>query len=169
MTSKELDKILDDGLSSYSREEPRPGLEDRILNRVRAPRERRRFSWLRWAAAIPALACFLLAVTFWSTRDLKPKSRKPAPIISSKAPRPRIGPRVIQTTLTRRRPKHVRLPKREEFPTPKPLTAGERALLAFVARSPKQVEKLFSAANSRASEPLEIKPIYIEPLQSGGE
>jgi hypothetical protein len=165
MTSKELDKILDDGLSSYSREEPRPGLEDRILNRVRAPRERRRFSWLRWAAAIPAVACVLsLAVTFLSTRHSVPKSRKPAPIIST-APSPPIASADMQPTVTKRRPKPVQSPKREQFPTPRPLTAEERALLAFVARSPKQAEELLADAKSRTTEPIQIEEIRIEPLQ----
>jgi uncharacterized membrane protein YidH (DUF202 family) len=74
MKSDELDKILDGPLSTYSREEPRPGLDSRVLNRIRTARERRSFGWLRWAMAIPAFACLLLAITFWSTRDSIPKS-----------------------------------------------------------------------------------------------
>jgi hypothetical protein len=63
----------------------------------------------------------------------------------------------------------LRLPKREQFPTPTPITAEERALLAFVAHSPKQAEVLWEDAKSRTTEPLEIKEIHIEPLQNGGE
>jgi hypothetical protein len=169
MRSDELDKILDGALSSYSREESRPGLEGRVLKRIRAAPEQHRFHWLRWAAAIPALACFLLAVTFWTTRNSIPKSRKPAPIVAKTASPSLIARQAVQTTVARRRPKHVRLPKRGEFPTPAPLTAEERALLAFVVRSPKQAEELLTDAKSRSSEPLEIKAIHIEPLQSGGE
>jgi hypothetical protein len=169
MKSNELDKILDGALSTYSREEPRPGLDSRVLDRIRAERERRRFRWFRWAVAIPAFACLLLAITFWTTRDSIPKSWKPAPIVAKTAPASPIAPQVFQTTVARRRLKHLRLPKREQFPTPAPLTAEERALLAFVVRSPKQAEELFSGAKSRTSEPLEIKAIHIEPLQSDGE
>jgi hypothetical protein len=169
MKSDELDRILDNALSNYSREEPRPGLDARVLNRIRAARERRRFSWLRWAAAIAAFACFLLAVTFWTTRYSVPKSRKPAPLVAKAAPPSPIPAQAVQTTVGRRRLKHLRLPKREQFPTPAPLTTEERALLAFVVRSPKQAEKLFSGAKSSTSEPLEIKAIHIEPLQNGGE
>jgi hypothetical protein len=169
MKSDELDKILDGALSSYSQEEPRPGLEGRVLNRIRAARARRRFSWLHWVMAIPAFACLVLAVTFWSTQDSKPRPSKSAPLVPTAAPPLPIAPGVVQTTVTRRRPKHLRMPKREQFPTPAPLTAEERALLVFVARSPKQAEELFSGAKRRTSEPLDIKPIDIEPLQNGGE
>jgi hypothetical protein len=170
MRSDELDKILDDALSSYSREEPRPGLDDRIFDRIRAAREQRGFTWLRWALAVPAFACVLfLAVMFLSTRDSVPKSWKPAPIISSTASPPPFAPAAIQPTATRRRLKPVRLPKPEQFPTPTPLTAQERALLAFVARSPKQAEELLTDAKSGTTEPIQIKEIQIEPLQGSGE
>ena len=32
----ERDRLLDEALSSYSAEEPRPGLEQRVLNRIHA-------------------------------------------------------------------------------------------------------------------------------------
>jgi hypothetical protein len=169
MRSDELDKILDDALSTYSREEPRPGLDGRILIRVHAVREQRRFHWLRWAAAIAAFACFALAVTFWTTRDSTPKSRQPVRVIATTASPSPIAPQAVQTSVARRRPKHVHLPKREQFPTPTPLTVEERTLLAFVVRSPKQAEELFSSAKSRASEPLQIEEIQIEPLRDSGE
>lgn len=51
MASDELDKILDSALASYSQEEPRPGLDRRILNRIRAEGETRRFPWLPWTVA----------------------------------------------------------------------------------------------------------------------
>jgi hypothetical protein len=170
MRSDELDKILNDALSSYSREEPRPGLDDRVSDRIRTEGEHRRFESLRRVVAIPAFACVLfLALMFLRTRDSVPKSWKPAPIISSTAPLPRIAPGAVQTTVIRRRPKHVALPKREQFPSPAPLTAEERALLAFVVRSPKQAEQFLSDAKSRSAEPIQIKQIQIEPLQVSGE
>ena len=71
MGSDELDKILDSALASYSQEEPRPGLDARVLKRIRAAGEARSFAWWRWATAIPVFACLLfLAVTFWGKRDL---------------------------------------------------------------------------------------------------
>jgi hypothetical protein len=170
MRSEELDKILNDALSSYSREEPRPGLDDRVFDRIRTEGEHRSFEWLRWVVAIPAFACVLFsALMFLRTRDSLAKSWKPAPIISSAAPLRRIGAGAVQTTVIRRRPKHVGLPKREQFPTPAPLTAEERALLAFAVRSPKQAEKFLADAHTHTTEPLQIKEIQIEPLQDSGE
>jgi hypothetical protein len=170
MKSDELDKILDNALSSYSREEPRPGLEGRVLNRIREARERRRLRWLHWALATPVFACLLLAVTFWTTRDPAPNSRKPAPIVAKATPAPPpIATETVQTTVTRRRLKPLHLPKREQFPTPAPLTAEERALLAFVVHSPKQAQQLLADTNSHTMEPLQIKEIQIEPLHNGGE
>src|SRR6266568_4065939 len=87
MGSDELDKILDSALSSYADEEPRPGLEGRVLNRIRASRDGHRFAWLRWPIAIPAFACFLvLALTLWTKRDSTPKPSKPTPTIAKAAP-----------------------------------------------------------------------------------
>jgi hypothetical protein len=169
MRSDELDKILDGALSSYSREESRPGLEGRVLKRIRAALEQHRFHWLRWAAAIPALVCFLLAVTFWTTRNSMPKPRKPAPIVAKTASPSLIARQAVQTTVARRRPKHVWLPKREQFPTPAPLTDEERALLAFIAHSPKQAQEVLADAKSRTAGPIHIKEISIEPLQDGGQ
>jgi hypothetical protein len=58
---------------------------------------------------------------------------------------------------------------REQFPTPTPLTDEERALLAFVAQSPKQAEEVLADAKSRSSKPIEIKEIQLEPLPDGGQ
>jgi hypothetical protein len=167
MGSDELDKILDSALASYSQEEPRQGLDDRIFNRIRAAGEARRFAWLRWAIAIPVFACILfLAVTFWSKRDSVPRASKRAPVIAKRAPVSPVAPPAVQMAVSRRRIK--RLPKREQFPTPTPLTAEERSLLAFVARSPKQAQVL-ADARSRSAEPIQIKEIHIEPLPDRGE
>src|SRR5437879_3724578 len=56
----ELDKLLDEALTSYSSEDPRPGLEQRVLSRVRAAGAPRRFGWWRWAVAIPVFASLLV-------------------------------------------------------------------------------------------------------------
>jgi len=173
MKSDELDKILDGALSSYSREEPRPGLHARVLDRIRSPQEGSRFGWLRWAVAIPAFACVLfLAVTFWSTRDSIPKSSHPARAIAQAGPVANAAPIVRargKIKVHKRSARRMSLPKREKFPTPAPLTSEERALLAFVARLPKQAEEILINAKRRSAEPLQIEEIHIEPLESSGE
>jgi hypothetical protein len=170
MGNDELDKILDSALASYSQEEPRPGLDGRVLNHIRAAGEVRRFAWLRWAMAIPALVCLLvLALTFWSKRDLIPRPPKPIPTVAKGLPVLPVAPQITQLAITRPTPKRLpkRLPKREQFPTPTPLTAEERALLAFVAHSPKQAEQALAAMKSRSVEPIQIAEIHIKPLQDG--
>jgi hypothetical protein len=182
MGSDELDKILDRALASYSQEEPRPGLSGRVSNRIRTAGLGHRFSWLRWAMAIPAIASFLLLV-FWIFDSSKPSRstfRASTEIRGHAAASPshdREGavniPQKHHARLSGSRPgvkpKRLGLPKREQFPTPTPLTAEERALLAFVSRSPKQAQKVLIDAKSRSAEPIQIKEIHIEPLQNGGE
>src|SRR5947207_3363482 len=57
MTSPELDRILEGGLRCYVEPQPRQGLEERILRRVRAKRNplRAAFPWLIAAAAALAM------------------------------------------------------------------------------------------------------------------
>ena len=54
----EFDSLLDAALESYANVEPPPGMEQRIVARLRVSDRRAGFGWWRWAAvAIPALAC----------------------------------------------------------------------------------------------------------------
>src|SRR5437870_12148651 len=65
----ELDRILDEGLATYSSREPWPGLEERVLSRVASTRVAaqaflpvwfRLRTW-RWAVlALPVAVCLLL-------------------------------------------------------------------------------------------------------------
>jgi hypothetical protein len=181
MGSDELDKILDRALASYSQEEPRPGLSGRVSNRIGSA-EARRFVWLRWVMAIPAIASFLLLV-FWIFDSSKPSRstfRASTEIRGHAAAFPsrdREGavniPQKHHARVSGSRPsvkpKRLGLPKPEQFPTPTPLTAEERVLLAFVSRSPKQAQKVLGDAKSRSAEPIQIQAIQIEPLQNSGE
>ena len=57
--SDELDRIIDDALSGYSKATPRPGIEQRVLRRIRiAETDRRSFRFLRFA--LPLAAALLL-------------------------------------------------------------------------------------------------------------
>ncbi len=180
MRSDELDKILDSALSSYSQEEARPGLETRVLSRIRASGQARRFAWLRWAVTIPAFAALLLLV-FWISDASKPArstvkdsaaTLQYSTVFQSRDRKGAVS-RIQKHLAAAIRPsaKHVPLPlpKHEQFPTPTPLTDEERALLAFVACSPKQAEEVLADAKSRITEPIQIKEIQIEPLQDGGQ
>ena len=58
------------------------------------------------------------------------------------------------------------LPKLDVFPTPQPLTAEERALVAFAANAPKPELKAVVDAQPQADAPLSIAAIEIQPLDS---
>ena len=67
-----MDRLIDGGLASYSNGEPRPGLEQRILSRVRTEDVRPRFPLLRWALPIAALASLLAGIALWPHRAPAP-------------------------------------------------------------------------------------------------
>jgi hypothetical protein len=151
----ELDRRLDAALAEYADVEPPAGMEQRILARVRESGEGRRIVWWRWSAVIPALACVIALFIYRDAPPIEPPRvalvRPPAPVLA----RP-VEKRVL-------RPRPARLPRREVFPTPTPLTPEERALLVLVAESPEKARELLTP-----SEPKPIEPIVIEPLSNGG-
>jgi hypothetical protein len=181
----ELDKLLDEALASYSSQEPRPGLEQRVLRRVRAAGTPRRFGWWRWAIAVPVFASLLpLAVTHLvkppaiahrvkpqaatvernlssaeapTTTDVAPTEPRPA------APRP--AHRVVNRPVVARSP----LPKLGVFPLPVPLPPEERALVDLVTRFPNQAREVLIEADQRSRQPIEIRRIEIPPLPGGSE
>ena len=61
--------------------------------------------------------------------------------------------------------KHAKaLPKLPVFPTPTPLTAEERGLMALMKQDPEGTAAAFESWH-RKSEPLEIEEIVVEPLE----
>jgi hypothetical protein len=156
----EFDRIIDGALSSYSIAEPLAGLEQRVLNRIRlAESRRKRFRFWQFAVAVAAALLVMIAVTFRTDRRPVPNVvavvRLPKPPVEAK---PSLAPRKI----ARRAPRVRSLPKEGQFPTLSPLTAEERALLAWVKFPAAEAPKAF------ADGPIEIQPIEIKPLQSDG-
>ena len=59
----ELNSIIDRALSSYSDVQPLAGLEERVLNRIRASESARRsFGPLRWALALSFILVLAAAI-----------------------------------------------------------------------------------------------------------
>ncbi|MBZ5619471.1 MAG: hypothetical protein LAQ69_12220 [Acidobacteriia bacterium] len=171
----ELDKLLDEALASYSSEEPRPGLEQRVLGRVRAAGTQRRFGWWRWAVAIPVLASLLVVAI---THRVKPQATIAERTISTAQPpattdaasaeepqaaAPRRRHRVVTRPVVARSP----LPRLSVFPRPSALSPEERALVDLVARFPDQAREVLIEADQRSAEPIEIRKIQIPPLTGG--
>lgn len=61
--------------------------------------------------------------------------------------------------------KAIPLPKRDVFPTPRPLTPQEQALVEFAAHATKAERASFFAAQQQADEPLHIAAIQIPPIE----
>src|SRR4051812_15700502 len=129
----ELDRIIDCGLAGYAAHQPLAGLEERVLNRVRlANAGSRRLSWRHWTLALPVLAALIvLAVALKSSRAPVAKFQS-VPVTPSETRAPVLATAVTRAAIPRRFARHTQaLPKRNHFPTPTPITAAERALIAL--------------------------------------
>lgn len=164
-----LDRLIDGALASYSGAEPLAGLEARVMNRVCVVGARRR--WLAWGVGLAVAASVVVGVVSWSG----PKTmRKKTPVAVVASIGPQVAPRqTVVAAVAHRADVRVKravrpraLPKLEQFPTPTPLTAEERALVAFIRRDPKEAERLFADWRKRTELPIEIQPVQIAPLLS---
>jgi hypothetical protein len=162
----ELDRLIDGALASYSNAEPLAGVEARVLNRVRLAQARQRWMFA-WAAGLAVAASVVAGILIRTERRVVPKPVEVLKAANVAPPVPVVNRAVrIRARVRGKRPKA--LPKLEQFPTPTPLSAEERALAAFVQRDPKEAQQVFAELQKRADEPVEIQPIQIPPLQSNG-
>ncbi|MDQ6676821.1 MAG: hypothetical protein M3Z09_05945 [Acidobacteriota bacterium] len=158
--NRDLDKLIDQALSTYSVGEPRAGLEERVLARVRQDRHRP-FRFPLWAWVIPALGCMALVLTTW--HNTPPRA---VTIRGARPPEIHIADPVIPVSRPRRhsasKPKLARAPQLSTFPSPRSLTPEERSLLAFVNREPATALDFLN----RESTPIQIEPLEIAPLEN---
>lgn len=159
MSGDELDRILDSALESYARGEPRPGLEGRVLARVAEARREPRFGW--WGIAAVAAVCGGLVLAILLRNQPLPP---PPGIVRLNPPAPTVRTATV-TPAGRHRVRSLTLPKREQFPTPAPLTAQERAMLRFAEQFPKQALDV----SAREEKPIAIPEIEIKPLDDGSD
>jgi hypothetical protein len=169
-TDRFVDDLLDASLRQYRSQEPRAGLETRILANVRA-RERAARGGI-WVWALGAAAAAALAVV---AAVLYVPHRRPAPVApvpqaragkpelplavavvpsAPSAARAEIRP-VRRVTAERRRP--------EQFPTPIPLTEQEKLLLLYVKNTPSS--ELEAQVVQQPRRDLEIPKISIAALE----
>ena len=169
-----VDELLDASLQRYRSEDPRAGLENRILANVRAADHltRRRGAWV-WAFGAATGAVMLFAVvTFLSHRKPVPipvpqtASRPTQPMTS---PRPESAARKPAQDAARLLVRHlphssVAPPRPAQFPTPAPLSEQERLLLAYVASTPKS-ELITPVVRDPKIDPLEIPELKIAKIE----
>jgi hypothetical protein len=174
-----VDELLDASLRQFPSDEPRAGLEGRILAsaRTREGAARRRGVWT-WVWALGAAAATLAVVVLTMDTFRRPARRAPsvpAPreVIASRAEAPKVAAAALPRVAARRtirapiRPAVVQLPRSDQFPTPVPLTEQEKLLLAFVEAIPKS-QVLAETADQGTEEiqilPLTVAAIEIKPL-----
>jgi len=187
-----VDELLEASLKQYRSEEPRLGLEMRILAGIRTRQRAARHRRLVWALA---LCAGMLAAIVLVLHSAHAPSRKPA--TSASVPRPTakppansgsadvrfLGPRFVPWPAKKpRTPKPgvraTRPVHPEQFPTPVPVTEQEKLLLAYLGKA---TEPGLVAGTNQAEEApprdleipgikiagLEIKPL--DDSQSGPE
>ena len=150
----ELDRQLEDLLAQYGNAEPRPGLENRVIARLRQEQTRLIPSWIRQGlltasvgVAVAVFAVVFLLQHFNNTHQLSTDQRQASsstPITSSRGVKSR-GENAQEDPLTVpdppvRRVKIVHaakpLPKLGVFPSNDSLTEQERVLLRYIKENP---------------------------------
>ena len=173
----DLDRLIDAALNTYAN--PDSGLEQRVLARVAASRQPQpRLRWIAWTAALAAAACLFLAIALMH----KPPAPSPAATAINTPPAqqaPKTEARLIPGPVQRRSgpPHHAqapdashnvaanRLPKRDIFPTPHPLSPAEQVLVDFAERAPKAEREAFVEDRTQTSGPIAIAAIRVTPIQ----
>ncbi len=159
MNSKErerqLDRLLDEALASYSQAEPRPGFEERILaNLSKQPTRRRWWAWQMIPAAVAAMVLIAAMLPVFKLRQsvdriqVSPsattKSRASlSPLPARAEPPSRVRSRKpVAAAVRRQEPAE---PRQGEFPSKAPLSEQERLLMRLAAQHPEEAALLAQA------------------------
>ena len=159
------DELLDKALAQYSNVEPLAGLEQRLLQRVRAEGSPRRAAYGRWASGLAVAALLLATAIWWGRPPVLSVELLQSQLRARVAPAPPIA---LAASAPRERVRSVphRRPMPDVFPTPARATPEERALLALATTAPDQALEALLDLQRRSAEPIHIEEIKIEPLRS---
>lgn len=165
-----LEKMLDSLLASYSDEQPRPGLQTRVLANLRAQAARERpaawrITWWWSISGSVAAMTIVFAFFLWQATQLPPPPpgggfTAPAPPVAASVPKDSglcLGP-CRTATKPRAVAPVVESAQLEVFPSPSPLSSQEKLLLQYVQRTPAKEVIL----QSHADVPLESVPLEEE-------
>lgn len=179
---EEFDRLLETALSTYAT--PAPEFEKRVLRSISsagpAPAVRRR--WTLWAVALPAAVCLLMAIILarHSRQPHAPEAQlaQTAPAVPremhherAQAGRATVAHNhALKLSAASASPAlAAALPKRDEFPTPQPLTPSEQAFLRCVSAAPEKDRRALIEAQAQQGAPLEISAIRIKPFTVPGQ
>jgi len=165
----DLDGLLDAALAKYAAVEPRAGLEGRILANLRShPARTARRAWWGWSLAAAFTVAIVIAILVW--RPEKPShpviAHKPETIQPATQHAPIIGKRrrePVRTHSTKPRQNIDRAqpvlaaqyPKRDQFPSPQPLSEQEEILKRFIQQYPDDAALLAEARTESLRRDLE--------------
>ena len=181
-----VDELLDATLARYRRAEPRLGLEERVLTRLRS--EQQPQPWLGWTwrlAAGVAVFAIVLATAHWARRTVlapgtparisQSTSTEPSKLASSASPSwPEAtkraashpaGPSISRTVSQAASRRAGAEPRQDIFPSPAPLSKEERLLLSYVKLGP-PTDSMGLPKGSEEIEEIQIPPLEIAPLKS---
>lgn len=153
----------------------RPGAPSRVFEGAVRP------AWRVWAIGLAAAACLLIAVMVGVRVVEAPQGHNEQtannlhePVVGHPA-----APEVRHETAVQvgvKRGAHrshearlPRLPKKELFPTPQPLSPELQALAQFVARAPEAQRRQLVDAQAKLDAPITIAPLQIAPLKESDE
>jgi hypothetical protein len=182
-----IDERIDAALRSYAEPGEMPETRAavaRVMAQVELAESRKRF-WM-WAVGIPAVACLLMAVlvaTTWWMRGSRQKEIAWVPKAPAVVRTEKREERVAVSELSHpgaRKAAHQnvapvvaavqeRLPMLDVFPTPRPLTAEEQALVAFVRRAPPAVRKAVIEDQQYWDDPIIVADLRKPSTESGNQ
>jgi hypothetical protein len=182
-----IDERIDAALRSYAEPGEMPETRAavaRVMAQVELAESRKRF-WM-WAVGIPAVACLLMAVlvaTTWWMRGSRQKEIAWVPKAPAVVRTEKREERVAVSELSHpgaRKAAHQnvapvvaavqeRLPMLDVFPTPRPLTAEEQALVAFVRRAPPAVRKAVIEDQQHWDDPIIVADLRKPSTESGNQ
>jgi hypothetical protein len=136
-----IDEWLEGALERRGRAEPRPGLENRILANIKTERERvpvRVWSWWPvWAGA----AAILLIGGMASVRRNHEVGLPVVSHVTAPAASKTLEPGITAAAKKSPRPstrKPAAAPRREQFPSPQPLSEQEQILARYIQQFPRE-------------------------------
>lgn len=144
-----LEEWLDQALQQYGNAQPRAGLESRIVRNLAAEEQRWFYKGWRWAL-VGASVTILLTTIWFGIENRVPQTKEHAfiPVQSQSAPN---QPEVMSPSASNRASRqsrrnqahaftsaHLRKPRLDQFPSPRPASEEELILAKYVERFPKE-------------------------------
>jgi hypothetical protein len=173
------ERMLDQALQQYSAAEPRPGLEARILTNLANRRAQPWYSLFTMPRFIwPLTATVALLAIALGTWQYRKPALHPSEVARTLAPATttassEIKPSVVSSAATSiasrrhtaqppqlaRREPSPELPRREQFPSPAPLSDQELLLLTYLRTTPRE-EVLLAVAQREAEREQEMERFF---------